>query len=181
MKRFRRAIAMVVTAVCLSLFGACRLTPIDARTIEEIQGTYSLVEYNSCIGSSEQNLISSFDFFYIIMSNNGVAHIVYQNAGEDTPFVGTENYTLKYMSGSTELIDEIKLRFDMPHSTLEGGMKVNYFTVSPNNTLFCQKIDYLSESNNAKDNRHVVHMTLKYVSSEKDFSYVEGKTGLSLQ
>jgi len=179
MNKFKKVLACLLIFTALVGLTGCRLTPIDARTIEEIQGTYKLAEYSSVLGDDEQNLLSAFDFFYIVIAKSGVAFIVYKSAGEDAVSSLEYSYTLQYMSGSTELIDEIKIRFKMPHSTIEEGLTVNYFTVSPNDSLVCQKITYLSEES-TKNNRKVVYLSMKHVSRKIDLSYIESATGLDI-
>lgn len=166
--------AILLVFIILVFGSGCRPTPINARKFEELKGTYSLSVYYAVEdGKDERNLIDSFDFFYFIIDENAVAWVIYRSEGESEYKAFEYNYTLKYKSGSTEYIDEIKLRFHMPHSTMEGGLTVNYFTVSPNDRLVCQKITY--------ENKFVVYLALDHVSSDSTFNYVESELGFNIE
>lgn len=177
MKRIRRNVMIAVVAMLLMIAAGCTPTPIQARTIEEIRGTYAVKEYYMDIDGKKTDLISVYEYLYIIVGENSVASIIYKRPSED--YVARElGYTLKYSSGSTTKINEIKLRFELPYLMGE-VMYVNYLTVSQNNSLACVKAGYFYGEDGKKMHKSV-YMSVKRVSSDVSYSYVEEDIGYEL-
>ena len=167
---------MLVSVLFMGCGTACTLTPIEAREIEEIRGTYELVEYYSKLGLERTELIDCFEYFYVIIGDNYVASIVYKDSFGNDYYACEIGCTFKYRSGSTTDINEIKLRFEMPHSPREDGMRVNYLTISKNNTLACVKTDYIWDDAGNKIHQ-AVYMSVKKVSSLITYDYIEEQVG----
>ena len=177
MKRIRRNVMIAVVAMLLMIAAGCTPTPIQARTIEEIRGTYAVKEYYMDIDGKKTDLISVYEYLYIIVGENSVASIIYKRPSED--YVARElGYTLKYSSGSTTKINEIKLRFELPYLMGE-VMYVNYLTVSQNNSLACVKAGHVYGEDGKKMHKSV-YMSVKKVSSDVSYSYVEEDIGYEL-
>ena len=177
-KRFAlSALIIMLTAVS----AGCSFKADGARTIEEISGTYSLMEFYETKEDAETDLLDTFDYFYMVVGERSSVTVVYKDADSEEHFTKTVHYTCNYESGSTEMVTELKLRFDMPKSTLDGGVVVNYLTVK-DEKLVCQKIGYIpSSSSSMPATMHIVFMSFTQVSEDATLAYVEGKTGLDLE
>lgn len=170
--------AVVLMAVALLVFVAgCTLTPIHARTIEEIRGTYAISEYYVKVGDGRTDLMDCFEYFYLIIGDEGVSAIVYKQAGAEEYYARETGYTLKYDSGSTTKINEIKLRFEIPGD--DEVTYINYLTVSQKNSLVCVKAGYVYDDNGKKLHK-AVYMSVKKVSAEVGYDYVEEQIGYEI-
>ncbi len=181
--RLLKRIALTALAIAIALFSGCRLTPIEAKKIEDICGTYSLTEYYAEQDGQVTELKNKFEYFYLVVSSTSLMRVVYRAADvSDEEYVSTEySYTCKYKSGSTEQIEEIKLRFNMPFAGEGEEIYVNYFTVSPGDTLVCQKFTYshATESGVTVPER-IVYLKLTRVAYAQDCSYIENVLGFNI-
>ncbi len=180
MGKLKRFALFSLSVILLMAGSACRLTPIKARTIEELLGTYSLIEYNITVEEQVTDLIDSLDFFYLVVNENACVMTAYRSVGSDDCVTGEYNTMYQYKSGTTDMIEEVKARIPMPHSTLENGLELNYFTVSPDDTLVCQKFIYEKpESSDQPTIRKIIYLKLVKVSNISTYSYIEEVTGIA--
>lgn len=176
MKKAKIMAILLASAVFLICGTGCELTPIEARTFEEIRGTYKLIEYYEKLGQVRTELMDNFEYFYIIIGDDYFASVVYKDAHGNDYYACELGYSLKYRSGSTEDINEIKLRFEMPYSPREGGMLVNYLTISKGNTLACVKTAYIWKDDETKVHQ-AVYMSVKKVSPLVGYEFIEEQVG----
>ena len=108
MKKTKIMAILLASAVFLICGTGCELTPIEARTFEEIRGTYKLIEYHEKLGQVRTELMDNFEYFYIIIGDDYFASVVYKDAHGNDYYACELGYSLKYRSGSTEDINEIK-------------------------------------------------------------------------
>lgn len=162
-KRFRSA--AVALALCLCAAG-CGPT-VEARKIEEIRGVYALAEYYSVEDGVRKSWLEGFDRFYLIVSGDAAVKIQYRQAGVKDTVSDESIYLATYQYGSTELIEEIKVRFTIPHPSYREGLEINYLTVSVSDTLASQKITY-SESSSTDGPRikRVIYVVFRKISAD---------------
>jgi len=175
-----KVIACIILAGILCLSTGCERTPIESRKYEYIKGTYLLEEYYLKIGEEKQNLLGSFEYFYLVLREDGMATVVYKDSFGGEYKADEYGITLKYRSGSTELINEIKIQFEMPFSQREGGLFVNYLTVSPNSSLACVKTDYSYEGGGNVKTHRAVYMRLGQVDGDVTTGFIEQTVGYKI-
>lgn len=181
LRKLKILACIILAGITYSMSTGCERTPIEARKYEYIKGTYLLEDYHLKLGEEKQNLLDSFEYFYLVMREDGMATIVYKDSYGNAYHASEHGITLKYRSGSTELINEIKVQFEMPFSTREEGLYVNYLTVSPENSLACVKTDYLYSSNGGEKTHRAVYMRLKKVNKDVTCKYIEETVGYKIE
>ncbi len=173
----RRKICFAIFAFCVCLlFGSCKLTPIEARTIEEIKGTYQLTEYYSVEGDKNVDILSFFEYCYMVLGSEPQSGTLIYKQNESDCKKDVTSYISKYQSGSLKYIEEIKIKFIVPGDGEE--YVLNYFTVSPDDKLVCQKFIYgKAENNGAANTEKVVRITFRKISSIDTLEVVQQYTG----
>ena len=182
MKVLERVCLYIIAIISCVSFTSCLFAPVEAKKIEEVQGTYKLTEYVVTEGDSSKTHIDDFEYFYFVMkddSSNGISFI-YKEPEEDLKKDDT-SYIVKYKSGSTKYVEEIKIiKFLMPCEDQE--CMINYFTVSLDSQLICQKFIYgKADSNGATKAERIIKIVFTKISSDCSFGFVEQMLGLSLQ
>lgn len=192
MKKAKQAITALISAVFMLFAASCELSPVDAKKLSEVYGTYRLTSYYSVRSEERWELLDKFDFFYIIFAENTAYRVIYRVKG-DTAGVGYTakeyTYSCKYATANAEYVKEIKLRFPMPFSDktstdalTENSSEVTYLTVTNEDSLVCQKISYLSPVGDEKyPTRDVLHISFKQVSADTDYKYVEKAHGIKVE
>lgn len=179
MKKFK-LLALLAATIFTLLHGGCSLTPVKARTIEEIRGTYELTQYYEMKVGNRIDNMQNIDYFYVIIGEREECYVICNVEGNVT--AEKLMYTSQYSGGSTTMIEEIKFRFYMPGSSLGDDFRVNYFTVADDNTLVCQKIRYDQAIDSlGTGSRHVIQLSLKKVSHDYSFSYVNAAEGIDVE
>lgn len=179
MKKWMKVAVMVMAFALVLSGGGCTLTPIHARTIEEIRGTYSIKEYYVDVSGEKTNLMGEvFDYLYLVIRGEGIASVVYKSVDQDDYYAREMGYTLKYDSASTTKINEIKLRFELPCVNDE-VMYVNYLTVSENNTLACIKAGYVYDGE--KKLHKAIYMSVRKRSEDVGYDFIESRIGHKLE
>ena len=180
MNLFKKVLFLTLAAM-LAFFCGCSIRAEGARTIEEISGTYRLADYHESKQEEKKDILDTFEFFYLVVDEEGYATVIYKSAGSDTHVFIKQKYFCKYESGSTEMVTELKLKFEMPNSSLEGGVIINYLTVKDEN-LVCQKIGYIpSETQGMPATMHIVFSSFKKVSDDSTLSFAEAQTGIKFE
>lgn len=177
MRNWKRVCLSGVAVIIVAFFASCRFTPIEAKKIEEIQGTYALTEYLITEGDSSTTHVSDFDFFYFVMKNDsslGISFIFKEVGGEIQK--NDTSYIVRYKSGNQKYVEEIKIiKFLMPCDGEE--FMVNYFTVSPEEKLVCQKFIYGKTEDGATKAEKIIQVVFTKVSNDCTLESVEKVIG----
>ncbi|MBP5308315.1 MAG: hypothetical protein J6Z34_04175 [Clostridia bacterium] len=172
-------IVAIIAAFALSA-AACGPT-VYARKIEDIRGTYTLKEYYVSENGQNVSFAGKFEYFYLVVTEGASIRIVYKNSGEKGYRADEYGYVCKYQTGSDEYIEELKFRFIMPDSPVEGGLVVNYLTVTAEDILACQKIVYEAASENGKPSVwKQIYISLERISGDTDLEFVEEMLGYKI-
>ncbi len=172
--KLKRACLAAVASLMIFCFASCSYDS-DAKTIEDIRGTYAMTQFYAEHGTESTSMLEGFEYFYLVISDDSSAKVVFKYVDEE-PVAEEYNFTCKYQSGSDELIEEIKVRFFVPHSNVYGGLDVNYLSVSTESRLTCRKFMYVSSASADEPAAiNVIRITFEKVSDEYDLKYVEGE------
>ena len=160
-----RLLAMFVSLTCF-LFSAGCGNSLEVKKIEDIVGTYLLQEYYYAENGVRTDIVDEFGSFYLIIYPVSSARTVFF-PGEEEPVVSDFPYLLQYSAFSSDLVEEISLRFSMPDRESEIGIELNYLTVTSSDTLFCKKITYGEPSSKGGLSiKRVTYVIFKRVSSD---------------
>ncbi|MDD6927020.1 MAG: hypothetical protein SOV55_05735 [Candidatus Borkfalkiaceae bacterium] len=177
MRNWKRICLSGVAVIIDAFFASCMFTPIEARKIEDIQGTYELTEYVITEGESSSKHVGDFDFFYFVMKNDsslGISFIFKEKGGEIQK--NDTSYIVRYKSGNQKYVEEIKIiKFLMPCDGEE--FMVNYFTVSPDDKLVCQKFIYGKGEDGATKAEKIIQVVFTKVSKDCTLESVEKVIG----
>lgn len=177
MNKFVKCALLCFASAILVLAVGCGPSA-DARKIEDIRGTYSLKEYYVSEGGQKTSFAETFEYFYLVVADGATLRVAYKPKDEMGYSATEYSYVCKYQAGSDEFVEELKFRFNMPYPLMEGGLVVNYLTVTGEDLLACQKIIYQAASE--KDRPSVwkqIFISLVKISDDTDFGYVERSLG----
>lgn len=179
---WKRILTILIIFVCAPFMTGCGfyMTPIEARVIEEIWGTYEVQEYVLNVSGKETDLGAKFDYLYMILDSDSHMQLVYKEKSAKSYSASERLYTAGYKTGSIDLVQEIKATFKMPLSFYESEA-VYVFSVSSGHSLVCQSSLYeLPPTSGADPIRKLLILDMKRVSDDQSYGYIEAAQNITV-